>query len=197
MTALYEVVPTRVGGSLGTFALRWKKPEGEVSEDATYPLTDAGGAFEKATSDFRFASAVAAFGLLLRGSANAGDATIGWVVATATLAAGEDARRQELVKLAKTAEELSREEGHARAPDDQLASQLAASSTSRQGYRFQVYKHPDGKRWIATASPEKPMTTGDRWFVTNHEGGLYYSSKAPFALDPECKIPADALRVGK
>ena len=99
VTALYEVVPREVGPGRGaeplkyqqqteppvltkndgepsddllTVKLRWKQPEGGVSSLKEFPLADRGGAFEEASDDLRFASAVASFGMLLRGSKESG-----------------------------------------------------------------------------------------------------------------------------
>lgn len=51
-----------------TLKLRYKQPEGETSTLMTYPVPDNGQAFNQASGDFQFASAVAMFGLKLRGS---------------------------------------------------------------------------------------------------------------------------------
>ncbi|MEW4565328.1 VWA domain-containing protein [Bremerella sp. JC770] len=53
---------------LMTLKLRYKQPEEDVSTLMTYPVVDAGQQFNQATGDFQFASAVAMFGLKLRGS---------------------------------------------------------------------------------------------------------------------------------
>ncbi len=60
-----------------TVKLRYKAPDGDTSKLLTFPLAAPEiPAFEKASTDFQFASAVAAFGMKLRGSPTAGD--IGW-----------------------------------------------------------------------------------------------------------------------
>ncbi|MBA2113380.1 vWA domain-containing protein [Bremerella alba] len=53
---------------LMTLKLRYKQPEEDVSTLMTYPVVDNGNAFNQSTGDFQFASAVAMFGLKLRGS---------------------------------------------------------------------------------------------------------------------------------
>ena len=53
---------------LMTLKLRYKQPEEDVSTLMTYPVVDSGNKFNQATGDFQFASAVAMFGLKLRGS---------------------------------------------------------------------------------------------------------------------------------
>ena len=102
VTALYEVVPavTAAGGSprvdplkyqrqpapepapatgsaeMLTVKLRYKEPDGQTSKLLEFPLTDAGAAFANASEDFKFASAVAAFGMVLRESPHQGTATL-------------------------------------------------------------------------------------------------------------------------
>ncbi len=92
VTALYEVVPAGYRESAGTvdplryqtrprasaaahlgellnLKLRYKTPSATRSQLLETPVFDSGGAFEHASTDFRFATAVAAFGMLLRGNA--------------------------------------------------------------------------------------------------------------------------------
>ncbi len=114
VTALYEIVP--VGGlpqpgvdplkyqqqaapapesgdhsgELMTLKLRYKQPEGDVSKLLEFPIVDSTQAFEQADADFRFASSVAAFGMLLRGSQHSGAATFDTVQGWAMNALGDD-----------------------------------------------------------------------------------------------------------
>ncbi|MBM3954058.1 MAG: VWA domain-containing protein [Planctomycetes bacterium] len=88
-----------------TVKLRYKQPEGRDSVEREFPLVDAGGSFDSASDDLRFASAVAAFGMLLRDSAHAGDATLPRVAEIAGGAIGADpgglrAEFLDLVRLA-------------------------------------------------------------------------------------------------
>jgi Ca-activated chloride channel homolog len=99
VTALYELEVVDGDGPLGALDLRWKAPDGATSQLMTVSLDARGGAFEDASPDLRFATAVAAFGLLLRGSAHAGEATLGWARQAADGARGDDPRRAELVGL--------------------------------------------------------------------------------------------------
>ena len=92
-----------------TVKLRYKQPRGRTSQLLAQVLNGAAGPLDKASADFRFAAAVAQFGLLLRQSAQAGTAT--WA-ATAALAAGSrgpdaDGYRAELVRLVRLAQGLS------------------------------------------------------------------------------------------
>ena len=102
VTALYEIVPRGVAPGRGaeplkyqqqpelpelkgtddepsddllTVKLRWRQPEGSVSTLKEFPTADRGGAFENASDDLRFTSAVASFGMLLRGSKESGGMT--------------------------------------------------------------------------------------------------------------------------
>jgi len=89
-----------------TVKLRFKQPEGDTSRLVEVPLADAGGGFDTASADLRFAAAVAAFGMILRGSEHAGDATLPLVARIAGAALGEDAGgyRAEFLDLVRRAE---------------------------------------------------------------------------------------------
>ena len=133
VTALYEIVPVGAAAPLVdplkyqtdkatpaslqqfitqdvlTVKLRYKEPQGSASKLLAQPLVGAPVAIEKASADFRFAAAVAQFGMLLRQSEQRGTAT--WA-ATERLADGArgadtDGYRAELVRLVRLAEGLS------------------------------------------------------------------------------------------
>jgi Ca-activated chloride channel family protein len=70
--------------------VRYKLPDASESTRMDIPLADRGGRFAAADADFRFAASVAAFGMILRGSAYQGNATLGWVLDTATGSQGSD-----------------------------------------------------------------------------------------------------------
>ncbi|HEV7299461.1 MAG TPA: von Willebrand factor type A domain-containing protein [Tepidisphaeraceae bacterium] len=131
VTALYEVVPVGVkppttlpgvdplkyqpqvdaskpvagGDELLTLKLRYKAPDAPLEQGTSkllqFPVTDAGHAFATASTDFKFATAVAAFGMVLRDSPHKGDATLGHVLKIATSAKGEDKNgyRGEFIQL--------------------------------------------------------------------------------------------------
>jgi Ca-activated chloride channel family protein len=65
--------------------------------------------FGKVSDDFKFAAAVASFGMLLRGSEHAGDATYDAVLEIATDGAKRDpwGYRAEFLKIVRRAKELS------------------------------------------------------------------------------------------
>jgi len=135
VTALYEVVPVgaetdteiREPGELryqvrpgqedlssgaGTdelafVKLRYKEPDGEVSKLLTYPVEDGPGGMDTNT---RFASAVAAFGMLLRDSPHRGDATFEMVWDLASPVADDGAYRHGFLHLVEVARALDRSE---------------------------------------------------------------------------------------
>lgn len=69
----------------------------------------------------------------------------------------------------------------------------------KQGYVFQVAVSPTTPEflWIATASPVSPGTTGNRHFVINQAGVVYYSLTGPFSITTDCSIPAGSTPVGR
>ena len=137
VTALYEIVPVGVkpgpattvppvdplkyqstptsnslSGSpeLLTVKLRYKEPQEDVSKMIERPFVDRGNAFANAAPDFKFAAAVAEFGMILRDSPYKGDGTLGQVAEWAQLGKGadEDADRAGFLILVRKAEELKR-----------------------------------------------------------------------------------------
>jgi Ca-activated chloride channel family protein len=93
-----------------TVKLRWKRPEGDTSTLLEVPLSDRGGAFDTASADFRFASAVAAFGMILADGQGRGEATLPMVARIAASALGSDpgGYRAEFLDLVRRAESLGR-----------------------------------------------------------------------------------------
>ena len=137
VTVLYEIVPTgpnlagvdplrygekktTLGGNteplkpvhtdeLLNLKLRYKQPDGEKSRLIEQPVKDAGREFAQAGADFKFAAAVAGYGMLLRNSPHKGDLTWEKVLRLAEQGLGEDREgyRAEFVDLARTAQKLS------------------------------------------------------------------------------------------
>ncbi|MGI9517527.1 MAG: vWA domain-containing protein [Pirellulaceae bacterium] len=132
VTALYEIVPTGVESPARTadesrfvdtvvsedadpdtmlvVDLRYKLPDGDTSTKFTRELkrpeiTD----FDEAASDFRFASTVAAFGMLLRKSDFAGSLDWDWIVETGSGSVDADPSglRTEFVQLARKAQAIA------------------------------------------------------------------------------------------
>ncbi len=126
VTALYEVAPAGQGGRLAekdkadadaakvpeaellNVDLRYKAPDGDVSKLISRPIPDDGRDFAGASADFKFASAVAGFGMLLRDSPYKG--TLTWP-AVSELAAGSigtdpGGYRKEFLDLVRKAQEV-------------------------------------------------------------------------------------------
>jgi Ca-activated chloride channel family protein len=99
------------GDELMTVKLRYKQPDGDKSTLITLPVQDADTAYTEASDDFQFATAVAAFGMVLRDSPHAGTASLPLLKEWAQGAAGEDrhGHRAEFIELVDKAEELTRE----------------------------------------------------------------------------------------
>ena len=119
LTVLYEVVPVGVAMSgqdqalkyerLGsprpgsqnttpremlTVEIRYQEPAGGANRKRAFPLRDPGTSFEKASDDFKFATSVVAFGMMLQDSPFKGGATWGAVAAWAHAGLGRDAGGQ-------------------------------------------------------------------------------------------------------
>ena len=133
VTALYELVPVggtipSVGvdplkyqqpsatrsdvassGELLTVKLRYKQPEGETSQLLEVPYTDRGTNWPGASRDFKFAAAVASFGMILRQSPHRGNATLSSVTELARESGTIDAQgyRSEFLQLVEVARRLS------------------------------------------------------------------------------------------
>ena len=133
VTALFEVVPTGVdldvpgvdplkyqvparasaaatSGELMTIKIRYKDPDGDESkliETAVLNRVDVRD--ELASADFRFAVAVAAFGMILRDSPYKGDATFDSVIRMAEASRGSDPQgyRAEFIELVRRARAIS------------------------------------------------------------------------------------------
>ena len=132
VTAIYELIPadtageripslryqeqetkpgTAFDGELAFVKIRYKLPGAGSSKLITRPVTgaDAFGAVDAAPRDVRFATAVAAFGELLRGGRYTGDYGYGDVVGLARDARGDDpfGYRNEFLRLVRLAESIA------------------------------------------------------------------------------------------
>ena len=135
VTALYEVVPAGAEattasaatveplkyqeatkpsqaaalGELLTLRLRFKPPEGDTSLKIELSVRDEGRRYAEASVDFKFAAAVAAYGMLLRQSLHRGNATWDAVLELAQEGVAEDVGgyRAEFVELVRKAKLLS------------------------------------------------------------------------------------------
>jgi Ca-activated chloride channel homolog len=102
--------PSTASGEMLTVKLRHKKPDGDKSELIEQVVTDNGVRFDKASDDFRFAAAVAEFGMILRDSEHKGNGTLGAVLEWANEGKGSDANgyRAGFIELVKKAQTLKK-----------------------------------------------------------------------------------------
>ena len=134
VTALYELIPVdaeidvpipvvddlrylkkarpskeALSGELLDLKLRYKQPTGTESTLIEVPVKDEGKSFSAMDADFKFAAAVAAFGMMLRKSPHKGDATFAAVEEIAGDGLGQDkhGRRAEFLEMVRKAEALS------------------------------------------------------------------------------------------
>jgi Ca-activated chloride channel family protein len=97
-----------------TLKLRYKAPDAPLEQGTSklleFPVADTGETFAAASSDFQFASAVAAFGMILRDSPHKGTATLAAVQEIAQASKGQDKEgyRGEFLDLVKKAAALKR-----------------------------------------------------------------------------------------
>ena len=94
-----------------TVFLRYKNPEDKKEDSANefvVPLTDSGKAWEESSDDFRFASSVAGFGMLLRNSKYAGDINCKLILELASEGIGKDKNglRKEFIELVNKAKAI-------------------------------------------------------------------------------------------
>ena len=107
-TELDRVEKAPHGNELMFVRLRYKKPAGGSSRLIEVPLVDRKGRFDNASQDFKFAAAVASFGMLLRDSIYAGEASFDETLNWALAGKGEDPHgyRQGFLKLVIQAQSL-------------------------------------------------------------------------------------------
>ena len=135
VTAIYEVIPVGVKSSflkdvdalkyqkdvaplsksnhtdeILTVKFRYKAPDGDVSKLIEHPVADKQMAIAKTSDNFRFAAAVAQFGMLLRDSEFKSDASFNSVVEMARKARGNDDEgyRSEFIRLVESAQLLAK-----------------------------------------------------------------------------------------
>jgi hypothetical protein len=102
-----------VSKGLLTVRVSYQAVDGVGSRRVEFPLADRGAAFADASSEFRFAAAVAEFGLVLRDSPYKSGATLADVLRWAEPAAGPDlgGDRREFISLVKRAGTLFPSQG--------------------------------------------------------------------------------------
>lgn len=104
-----ETVATPSGSKeLLTVKLRYKAPDGDVSKKIELPLMDLKN--DNVSSDYRFASAVAMFGQLLRDSEYKGNASYDKVISLAKQGLENDEKgyRREFIRLVESAKGLAK-----------------------------------------------------------------------------------------
>jgi Ca-activated chloride channel family protein len=136
VTAFYEVIPVGVkssfltkiddlkyqkkeqkirsqadGKEILTVKIRYKEPDGDKSRMMEKAVMDRMVPFDRATENFRFSSAVAEFGLLLRNSEFKQQASFAQLLANAEAAKGPDKEgyRSEFIKLAKSVQLMAKD----------------------------------------------------------------------------------------
>ncbi len=133
VTALYELVPpdkveglessasalryqkpleptdVALNDELFTLKLRYKPVEENTSQLLTYRVKDNRSPWEKASIDFKFAAAVASFGMVLTESEHRGSASYDETIRLAKYGLGEDrfGYRREFIELVQAASDLS------------------------------------------------------------------------------------------
>jgi Ca-activated chloride channel homolog len=134
VTALYEIIPVGVtsefikpvdalkyqqpaksttvsaGNELMTIKLRYKKPDGDISRLITHSVNDQPVSLTAASANFKFAAAVAEFGMLLRNSAFKQTGSYAQVQALAKAAKGTDKNgyREDFIKMVQSVTSLAR-----------------------------------------------------------------------------------------
>jgi len=95
-------------GELLTVKLRYKKPDGDTSRLISVAVKNKDTSFENSSQDFRFASAVAGFGMLLRDSEHKGNAGYDQMIQMALSGKGEDGSgyRAECINLMRDARDI-------------------------------------------------------------------------------------------
>ncbi|MEH3113138.1 vWA domain-containing protein [Pedobacter terrae] len=134
VTALYEIIPTGVKDSftvsvddlkyqqtkplnssntdeLLTIKLRYKEPEGNISKLLVKMVTDSDLSINSTSDNFRFAAAVAEFGMILKHSAFKQNANFEQVISLAERAKGKDKEgyRSEFLSIVKSAKLMAKD----------------------------------------------------------------------------------------
>lgn len=136
VTALYEIIPVGVESDfledvdelkyqklpknkkselkneIMTVKFRYKEPDGDISKLIVHPVTDEKVPVDQTSENFRFVSAVAQFGMLLRNSEFKADASYEKVLKLATGSMGKDEEgyRTEFIKLVQHVTSIAKKE---------------------------------------------------------------------------------------
>ncbi|MBM3837073.1 MAG: DUF3520 domain-containing protein [Verrucomicrobia bacterium] len=216
VTALYEVVPAgasenraatdnlkyqsgprfqiRVANAereLLTLKLRYKRPEANESQLLEFTAADSEASFGQASPDFKFAAAVAGFGLILRDSSFKGAANFDSILELAQEGKGadEEGYRPEFVNLVKKAKAIAgtrmvpvfsqRGETPPAAPAEHLnwirrgATQNASMTTPSKAVRNPKLPVPLTREQVAfvAGDPSRPGDA-DRFVVVSANGEI-------------------------
>lgn len=133
VTALYEIIPVGVSingklpevdelryqdnqvdqaaynsDELMLVKLRYKEPKGKTSKLIQQPVVDKGVSLNNASNDFKFAAAVAEYGMILRDSEYQGDASLNKVLKLANESKGLDLEgyRSEFINMVESSQKL-------------------------------------------------------------------------------------------
>ena len=103
-----DLTEAAASGELLTLAMRYKQPDSNTSKRIEFTLANEAKRFDKASEDFRFTASVAAYGMLLRSSEHAGNATSEMVEEIAAGSMGSDGNgyRAEFIDLVRKAKSL-------------------------------------------------------------------------------------------
>ena len=114
-TVLYELIPVaqsdkQASGKLMTLKFGYKLPDKDQWRILLYPVLEKYAKFDKTSDDFRFSTAVAAFGMLLKNSDYSRNLSFNDVIKIASGAKGRDRNgyRKEFVKLVEAANNLNK-----------------------------------------------------------------------------------------
>ncbi len=159
VTALYEIIPVGVESDflrsvdtlryqqkeasiyrvsktdeILTVKFRYKEPDGETSRIIIHPVKDQNIALAKTSDNFRFATSVAEFGMLLRNSTFKSNASFNNVLALARKAKGNDEEgyRSEFIRLVESAQLLAKTKPE---PKDDDAEEEAESGEPRSNQK--------------------------------------------------------------
>ncbi len=103
-----ELTAAAESGELLTLSLRYKQPDGDESTLSEFTVENKRHSFDDASTDFRFATAVASFAMVLRNSEFQGNSTLASVEEVASSAIGSDPQghRTEFLDMVRKASTL-------------------------------------------------------------------------------------------
>ena len=117
--AQHNAIVAKTSDELLTIKFRYKKPDGDLSQLISHPVLNTTNSINTTSANFRFAAAVAEFGMLLRKSEYKQQSSYqnAWSLAKDALGRDEEGYRSEFLKLIKNAQSIQgKAEGTARTP---------------------------------------------------------------------------------